>query len=89
LSTQFSSEVEIRARRECANRIIGKTTELRDRRAVAEMLGDRSILDELWELEVGQFFVRGDALTPKLSKIQVHVSDIKKLELEVKEWVRI
>lgn len=87
LSTQFSSEVEIRARRECANRIIGKTTELRDRKLVAEMLGDPKILDSLWELEVGQFYVRGDALTTKISKIQVDLSEIEKVEAGIQQII--
>ncbi len=85
MSTPYSSEVEIRARRECANRFIGKTTELRDRRAVTEMLGDPKILDSLWDLEVGQFYVRGDALTTQLSKIQVDFSEIVKVEAGVQQ----
>jgi len=76
-----------RARRECANRIIGKTTELRDRRAVTEMLGDPKILDSLWDLEVGQFYVRGDALTTQISKIQVDFSEIEKVEAGVQQVI--
>lgn len=79
IATQFSSEVDIRARRECANRIIGKTTELRDRRAVAELLGDPKIQDKFFSLEAGSFFVRGTALTDEITQIKVDNTNIERI----------
>lgn len=78
LSTQYLSEVDIRARRECANRIVGKTTELRDRRIVAELLGDKSVTDELFDLRAGHFFVRGEAFKAGISRIYVEESNISR-----------
>ena len=76
LCTQYGSEVDIRARRETANRIVGKTTELRARRAVSELLGDPKVADELFDLEVGTFFVRGSMFKKGVSKIYVEESNI-------------
>ncbi len=76
LSTQYLSEVDIRSRRECANRICGKTTELRDRRIVSELLGEPKIADELFDLKAGNFFVRGEAFKSGVSKIYVEESNI-------------
>lgn len=83
LATQFLSEVEIRARRECANRICGKTTELRDRRIVAELLADTKIADELFDLRKGEFYVRGEMFPKGISKIHVEKSEITKKEAGV------
>jgi len=76
LCTQYGSEVDIRARRETANRIVGKTTELRDRRAVSELLGDPKVADELFDLDAGNFFVRGSIFKKGVSKIYVEESSI-------------
>jgi len=76
LATQFASDVSIDARRQCANRIVGKTVELSDRRVVAEMLGDRSLVDKLWGIKAGEFYMRGDALCDSLLQVQVHQSKI-------------
>ena len=81
LSTQYLSEVDIRARRECANRIVGKTTELRDRRIVAELLGDPKIADELFDLKAGHFFVRGEAFKAGISQIHVEESNISRRQV--------
>lgn len=83
LSTQYLSEVDIRARRECANRICGKTTELRDRRIVSELLGDPKVADELFDLKAGNFFVRGDAFKIGVSKIYVEESHITRKQAGV------
>lgn len=83
LSTQYLSEVDIRARRECANRIVGKTTELRDRRTVSELLGDPKIADELFDLTAGNFFVRGEIFQKGISKIYVEESKITRKEAGV------
>ena len=83
LATQFLSEVEIRARRECANRICGKTTELRDRRIVAELLADPKIADELFDLRKGEFYVRGEVFPKGVSKIHVEESTITKKQAGV------
>jgi len=86
LATQFSSSVEIDARREMENFFIGRTKERRDRSAVCEMLGDNSIFDDLgWGLKQGQFYVRGDALTHQLKLIQTDVTEIDKKLAGVKE----
>ena len=85
LSTQYLSEVEIRARRECANRICGKTTELRDRRIVSELLGDPKIADQLFDLKAGNFFVRGEIFKSGVSKIYVEESSITRREAGVAE----
>ena len=76
LATQYASDVSIDARRQCHNRIIGKTVELADRRVVAEMLGDKSLVEKLWGLGTGQFYMRGDALSESLLQVQVHESKI-------------
>lgn len=78
LATQFLSEVEIRARRECANRICGKTTELRDRRIVSELLANPKIADELFDLRKGEFYVRGEIFQKGISKIHVEETKISK-----------
>ena len=83
LSTQYLSEVDIRARRECANRIVGKTTELRDRRTVSELLGDPKIADELFDLTAGNFFVRGEVFQKGISKIYVEESEITRKQAGV------
>lgn len=71
LATQYMTEVDIRARRECHNRIIGKVTELRDSKTCAELLGDKILQKEFFDLETGVFFVRGDAFPKGVSKILV------------------
>lgn len=86
LATQFLSEVEIRARRECANRICGKTTELRDRRIVAELLADPKIADELFDLRKGEFYVRGEIFKKGISKIHVEESTIQKKQAGVADF---
>ena len=83
LSTQYLSEVDIRARRECANRICGKTTELRDRRIVSELLGEPKVADELFDLKAGNFFVRGEAFKSGVSKIYVEESHITRKQAGV------
>jgi len=83
LSTQYLSEVEIRARRECANRICGKTTELRDRKIVAELLGEPKIADQLFDLEAGYFFVRGSIFKKGVSRIYVEESSITRKQAGV------
>ena len=83
LSTQYLSEVEIRARRECANRICGKTTELRDRKIVAELLGEPKIADQLFDLEAGYFFVRGSIFKKGVSRIYVEESNITRKQAGV------
>jgi len=83
LSTQYLSEVDIRARRECANRICGKTTELRDRRIVSELLGDPKIADQLFDLKAGNFFVRGEAFKSGVTKIYVEESNITRKQAGV------
>lgn len=77
LATQRLSEVDISARSMCANRIIGKTVEKVDRKDACEMLDDSSIYNPLWSLPVGQFYVRGDALSRDLSLVQVFPTKIK------------
>lgn len=76
MATQYASDVDIEARSNCVNRISGKTVELTHRKTMAEMLGDMSIKEKLWNLKVGQFYVRGDALTPELSLIQTKRPEI-------------
>jgi len=83
LSTQYLSEVEIRARRECANRICGKTTELRDRKIVAELLGEPKVADQLFDLEAGYFFVRGSIFKKGVSRIYVEESNITRKQAGV------
>ncbi|MCP6727058.1 MAG: DUF87 domain-containing protein [Patescibacteria group bacterium] len=83
LSTQYLSEVEIRARRECANRICGKTTELRDRKIVAELLGEPKVADELFDLKAGNFFVRGEIFKQGVSRIYVEESNITRKQAGV------
>jgi len=84
LATQFASDVIIDARRECANRIIGKTVELSDRKVVSEMLGDKDLVEKLWTLKAGEFYVRGDALSPNLLHVQVDESKIGTPDIGVK-----
>ena len=84
LATQFASDIHIDARRELANRIIGKTVELADRRLVADMLGDRSLVDKLWGLKVGEFYMRGDALSHNLLHVQVDESKIATPDVGIK-----
>jgi len=76
LSTQYLTEVDIRARRECHNRIIGQVTELRDSKTCAELLGDKSLQNEFFDLDTGVFFVRGKAFPKGVSKILVDRSNI-------------
>ena len=76
LSTQFMTEVDIRARRECHNRILGNVTELRDSRGCAEMLGDMDLKNEFFDLDTGEFFVRGKIFPKGVSRIQVDRSTI-------------
>ncbi len=83
LSTQYLSEVEIRARRECANRICGKTTELRDRKIVAELLGEPKVADELFDLKAGNFFIRGEIFKQGVSRIYVEESNITRKQAGV------
>ncbi len=79
IATQYSSAVHIDARREMENYFIGKTKQRTDRKAVCEMLGDNSIFDDLgWGLKKGQFYVRGDALSKDLKKLQTVESKIEK-----------
>jgi len=79
LATQYSSSVDIDARRECENYFIGRTKQRADRNAVCEMLGDKSIFDNLgWGLDRGQFYVRGLALSSDLKLIQTKESVIEK-----------
>jgi len=86
LATQFSSAVEIDARREMENYFIGRTKQRTDRNTVCEMLGDNSIFDNLgWGLKKGQFYVRGDALTQDLKLIQTKETKIEKKLAGVQE----
>jgi len=85
LATQTTSGLDIDARRECANRLVGKTTELGDRNIVEEMMGDKTIGDSLWSLKKGEFYVRGDAIgMDKVRKVQIHPSSIKKIQAGLK-----
>lgn len=76
LSTQYMSEVDIRARRESHNRIMGKVTELRDSRTVSELLGDKDLQKEFFDLEAGVFFMRGEAFPKGVSKVLVDKTTI-------------
>jgi len=77
LATQYLSEVDISARRECANRIVGKTTELSDRRVVKELMGlTQEQADELFDFTVGNFYVRGEMFKKGVSRIFVPESKI-------------
>ncbi len=79
LATQYSSSVDIDARRECENYFIGRTKQRADRNAVCEMLGDKTIFDNLgWGLDRGQFYVRGLALSSDLRLIQTKEAEIEK-----------
>jgi len=79
LATQYSSAVDIDARREMENYFIGKTKQRTDRNAVCEMLGDNSIFDNLgWGLKKGQFYVRGDALSKDLTLLLTKETKIEK-----------
>lgn len=77
LATQYLSEVDIKARRECANRIVGKTTELSDRRVVKELMGlTQEQADELFDFTAGNFYVRGEIFKKGVSRILVSESSI-------------
>lgn len=84
LSTQFLSDVDISARRECANRIVGKTTELRDRRTVAELMGlTNEQKEELFDFTAGNFYVRGEMFKKGVSRIFVPESKITRKQAGV------
>ena len=81
LATQHNSALDIDARRECANKIVGKTSELGDRRTIEEMMGGKEIGKQLWGLNRGEFFVRGDALgLDEARKVQIDQSTIKTIQ---------
>jgi len=85
LATQSASSVHIDARRECTNRFVGNSVELSDRRIASQMLGEPSLVDKLWGLRVGQFYVRGEALCDVTTLIQVDRPMIKTPEVGVEQ----
>lgn len=86
IATQYLSEVDISARRECANRIVGKTTELRDRRVVKELMGlSQEQADELFDFTAGNFYVRGEMFKKGVSRIYVTESKITRKQAGVSE----
>ena len=87
LATQHPTDVDITARSNCSNRIAGKTVELSYRKLMAKMLGDDSIEEKLWTLQKGEFFMKGDAFSDSLVKVQVFESKISRPDagLQVKE----
>ncbi len=81
LATQHNSALDIDARRMCANKFVGKTSELSDRRSIEEMMGSKEIGKQLWGLSRGEFFVRGDALgMDEARKVQIDQSTIKTIQ---------
>ena len=90
LSTQYLSEVDISARRECANRIVGKTTELSDRRVVRELMGlTEEEKEELFDFTAGYFYVRGEMFKKGVSKIFVPESGITRKQAGVDDSVQV
>ena len=86
IATQYLSEVDISVRRECANRIVGKTTELSDRRVVKELMGLSQVqADELFDFTAGNFYVRGEMFKKGVSRILVKESDITRKQAGVSE----
>lgn len=77
LATQYATQVHPWARANCSNRIVGLTVELIYRKTVAEMLGDKSLADGLWNLKTGQFYFRGHAFPSGLHLVQVDRSVIE------------
>ncbi len=81
LATQHNSALDIDARRMCANKFVGKTSELSDRRSIEEMMGSKEIGKQLWGLSKGEFFVRGDAIgLDEARKVQIDQSTIKTIQ---------
>jgi len=81
LATQHNSALDIDARRMCANKFVGKTSELSDRRSIEEMMGSKEIGKQLWGLSKGEFFVRGDAIgIDEARKVQIDQSTIKTIQ---------
>lgn len=86
IATQYLSEVDISARRECANRIVGKATELSDRRVVKELMGlSQEQADELFDFTAGNFYVRGEMFKKGVSRIFVPESSITRKQAGVAE----
>lgn len=77
LATQFATLVSPYARLECRNRICGLTVEPSYRKAVAEMFGDKSLFDKLWDLKKGEFYFRGNAFPSGISFVKVDRSNIE------------
>lgn len=75
-ATQTASSVHIDLRRQCHNRIIGSQVEDSDRNTACRMLGDRSLYDPIYDLQTGQFYVRGTAFASLPTLIQVDKSGI-------------
>jgi len=84
IATQYLSEVDISARRECANRIVGKATEPSDRRVVKGLMGlTQKQADELFDFTAGNFYVRGEMFVKGVSRIFVPESEITRKQAGV------
>lgn len=84
LATQFATLVSPFARLECQNRIVGLTVELSYRKAVAEMMGDKDLVDKLWDLKKGEFYFRGIAFPSGISFVKVDRSNIEMPQMGIK-----
>ena len=78
LATLHPTDVDIKARSNCVNRVVGKTVEPAYRKLACQMLGDDSIFEKLWSLNKGEFFVKGDALSETIKQIQAFKSKISR-----------
>jgi len=85
IATQTSSSVHIDVRRQCHNQLMGGQVERSDRRISAEMLDNPELFKSLYDLEKGQFYVRGKALAKTAVLIQVDETTIKPQHIATEE----
>lgn len=86
VATQRASSVDIEVRAECPNRIVGKTTESRDRTTAKEIIGlTNEEKEELYDFTAGNFYVRGEMFKKGVSRIYVPESSITRKQAGVSE----